>query len=582
MRLKLLKYFLLVISLFSPTFAQKVPKWKFLAPLASVRIYDINHYMGQPLSEPVNSFTFHIYKKMADTNFYLFKGNWAYGDSTVIFPRDFTYGDSLTIFILADSSKYVGLQGVNLIYKFIGVIFKSTDGGKNWKKIQLNPNFRSRKSKQLYMYDRMNGIVIQFPDSAEEFSKIWITNDGWESFHEVTNHNIMVPYYCFYKPPKILIVDLYNNIYHSFDNGQTFIKDSTLQNYLKPSIHIFLDIVSDTLMFINGLSKSSNRRQLVFRSKNGGLSWDPIELPAKLYEEYGDTTYFNFIRALDENTFIVFGPSKKSSVGYNSKLIMNNGKSWKELSNIWFNNYEREALYVYFQDNFVFALCFDGLFYHIIGDSTLMPPILYGKIYRIPKDFTISWSPVEGATKYHLQIVEQEGFDFFMFPERPINPNYDSVLFAEVITDSTSYTPQNTKNWKIYSCRIRSMNDSLISEWNSKDYLTEPEPSVVREPAVEKRYYTTHFWASEPYPQPAKVRVRARVAWDGSFDLREAIDGVYDSMGRKVEGRERIRLDTRSRTSGELEWECSGVPSGIYFILIRWQGGSDTVPVVVE
>jgi hypothetical protein len=87
---------------------------------------------------------------------------------------------------------------------------------------------------------------------------------------------------------------------------------------------------------------------------------------------------------------------------------------------------------------------------------------------------------------------------------------------------------------------------------------------------------------SEPYPQPAKVRVKARVAWDGSFDLQEAIDGVYDTMGRKVEGKERIRVDARSTTSGELEWECSGVPAGIYFILIRWIGGSETVPVVVE
>jgi hypothetical protein len=53
-------------------------------------------------------------------------------------------------------------------------------------------------------------------------------------------------------------------------------------------------------------------------------------------------------------------------------------------------------------------------------------------------------------------------------------------------------------------------------------------------------------------------------------------------MGRKVEGKERIRVDARSTTSGELEWECSGVPAGMYFILIRWRGGSETVPVVVE
>jgi len=142
-------------------------------------------------------------------------------------------------------------------------------------------------------------------------------------------------------------------------------------------------------------------------------------------------------------------------------------------------------------------------------------------------------------------------------------PNFESVIFRGNVA-------------------IAGLSDSLRPFNYYKITLKRQEPSVVREPVVEKRYYTTHFWASEPYPQPASVRVRARVVWDGSFDLREAIDGVYDSMGRKVEGKERIRVDARSTTSGELEWECSGVPAGIYFILIRWQGGSDTVPVVVE
>jgi len=142
-------------------------------------------------------------------------------------------------------------------------------------------------------------------------------------------------------------------------------------------------------------------------------------------------------------------------------------------------------------------------------------------------------------------------------------PNFESVIFRGNVA-------------------IAGLSDSLRPFNYYKITLKKQEPSIVKEPTVEKRYYTTHFWASEPYPQPAKVRVKARVAWDGCFDLREAIDGVYDTMGRKVEGKERIRVEARSTTSGELEWECSGVPGGIYFILIRWSGGSETVPVVVE
>ncbi len=141
-------------------------------------------------------------------------------------------------------------------------------------------------------------------------------------------------------------------------------------------------------------------------------------------------------------------------------------------------------------------------------------------------------------------------------------PNFESVIFKGNVA-------------------IAGLSDSLRPFNYYKITLRKETPTTV-ESEVEKRYYTTKFWASEPYPQPAGVRVKARIAWDGSFDVGEAIDGVYDSMGRKVEGKERIRVTLRDKGYGELEWECSGVPAGVYFILLRWAGGSESVPVVVE
>ncbi|ROL55674.1 hypothetical protein D9V84_11025, partial [Bacteroidetes/Chlorobi group bacterium Naka2016] len=134
-------------------------------------------------------------------------------------------------------------------------------------------------------------------------------------------------------------------------------------------------------------------------------------------------------------------------------------------------------------------------------------------------------------------------------------PNFESVIFKGNVA-------------------IAGLSDSLRPFNYYKITLKKQTPSVVDE-QLDKRYYTTKFWASEPYPQPAEVRVKARFAWDGSFDVSEAIDGVYDSMGRKVEGKERIRVTLRDKGYGELEWECSGVPSGVYFILLRWAGGSE-------
>ncbi|MCX7880727.1 MAG: hypothetical protein N2517_08705, partial [Ignavibacteria bacterium] len=74
----------------------------------------------------------------------------------------------------------------------------------------------------------------------------------------------------------------------------------------------------------------------------------------------------------------------------------------------------------------------------------------------------------------------------------------------------------------------------------------------------------------------------ARIAWDGSFDLSEAIEGIYDSMGRKVEGKERIKVIVGGKADAQIEWECEGVPSGIYFIVVRWESGNESIPIVVE
>jgi hypothetical protein len=82
---------------------------------------------------------------------------------------------------------------------------------------------------------------------------------------------------------------------------------------------------------------------------------------------------------------------------------------------------------------------------------------------------------------------------------------------------------------------------------------------------------------------PGSVKVKARIEWDRGIDIVKAIDGVYDSMGRKVEGRERIEIREESGGGrGEVEWVCEGVPGGVYFIVFRWEGGSEAIPVVVE
>jgi len=127
---------------------------------------------------------------------------------------------------------------------------------------------------------------------------------------------------------------------------------------------------------------------------------------------------------------------------------------------------------------------------------------------------------------------------------------------------------------------IAGLSDSLRPFNYYKITLKKDTTTSVEE--LDVRYYTTHFYAMEPYPLPAHNIVKSKLYWDGSFDLYQAIDGVYDTMGNKIEGKQRISLKDLGKATAEMVWECSGVPSGIYFIVVRHSGRADTIPVIVE
>jgi hypothetical protein len=105
---------------------------------------------------------------------------------------------------------------------------------------------------------------------------------------------------------------------------------------------------------------------------------------------------------------------------------------------------------------------------------------------------------------------------------------------------------------------------------------------VKDEMKTEKNYYTKHFYASPPYPLPASDYTKSLISWDVSFDLNESIKGVFDMYGAFFEGKENITVvNTIGKAQAELTWNCTHAPSGIYFILVRHNGTTDCIPVLV-
>ncbi|MCX6152875.1 MAG: hypothetical protein NT007_01810, partial [Candidatus Kapabacteria bacterium] len=120
---------------------------------------------------------------------------------------------------------------------------------------------------------------------------------------------------------------------------------------------------------------------------------------------------------------------------------------------------------------------------------------------------------------------------------------------------------------------LRPLNYYRIMVNKSSDVKEETKPEIL--------YYTTHFYASAPYPLPSVNSVTAKISYDMSFDLWEAIDGIYDLNGEKLEGKQNIILKNQSKAYAELFWNCASVPNGNYFIVVNHNGISDCIPVIV-
>ena len=90
-----------------------------------------------------------------------------------------------------------------------------------------------------------------------------------------------------------------------------------------------------------------------------------------------------------------------------------------------------------------------------------------------------------------------------------------------------------------------------------------------------------YLFSYPPYPMPAINEVRSLIYWDTSIDIDNDEMFVYDMYGTKVAGKEKLRIDKLTAYSGNLVWDCSGVPTGIYLINIKHGTQTRTIKAIV-
>ncbi|MCX7735403.1 MAG: hypothetical protein N2319_01705 [Candidatus Kapabacteria bacterium] len=92
-----------------------------------------------------------------------------------------------------------------------------------------------------------------------------------------------------------------------------------------------------------------------------------------------------------------------------------------------------------------------------------------------------------------------------------------------------------------------------------------------------------NFYAAPARPNPANDIVKAGIYWDAKiFDVENAEKSIYDIMGNKVGDKKELLVTNIQPYSAEIVWNCSKVSSGLYFIVLNYNGQTRTIPIVVS
>ncbi|MEJ5287482.1 MAG: hypothetical protein CH6_0923 [Candidatus Kapaibacterium sp.] len=482
------KFFLLFFIISEIAFAQMIPKWEVIFSVKEAEeqlkanielsywtVFDSTHYLFVS-----NNSSRYISEKNPCLGFF-FNG----GEKNVLKlenPNDVQCGfaihnpqyiDSNLIFCVVDSSYFHYTDGVNIYRKYTSFIYKSTDGGKNWQTYPTSKNLilRKRPSAWFQMTDSLSGILVQYPDTLENTDRIIITEDGWKTYIEIGNQIIAGTKMAAYSQGSIVIFTQKGEMYYTNNFGKSW----NSMNFIKEVGATGVYFLRNSTILIPAYD-SMSKRFTIFKSKNLGQTWDTIfsstqQKSSPLFSILNDSS-FAFI---DDSLNVFF--------------TRDNGKSWKRYSKFYLWVYlDGTKLYLmpfFVGEHLALATAFTLLDPHYVlrwyGDSTLAPPEFYEPQlhFKLPLDFELKWGPIEGAESYHLQIIEREGYE--LYDPKPAPDFEKTPLYVDTVIKSLTFKIPNTKYYKEYTCRIRSLNQypEQTSPWYSDFYVTAKEPNFV-------------------------------------------------------------------------------------------------------
>jgi len=443
-------------------------------------------------------------------------------------------------------------------------VFVSNDKGATWKKKSYNQLFQTLLIKDNKIYAGTYGGVNLSTDLGGTWIKknknlkntliMTITNDknnifvgtyGNGIFSSTDNGNSWVEknsgfqnnmlsgwIYALNAKDNVIMSGTADGFYLSTDSGNNWLKKNLVSG--PPAISSF--VRKDNYIF-TGLTQG-----VVWRSSDNGNTWESKE-----------TGLTNNATSLATDGTNLFAGSSPYTGGF--FISTDNGDNWIAKN-------PGHTLNIYslvFSKNVIYAGLGLGMmsFSNDLGEhwTTLAP----------------SGNSVAGEYSYALAVV---GNNIFLGTNYGLYFSSDKGSSWEIRNDGLKST-----NIRALSIKGDTIYAGTISGGMHRARLSDFGITSVEENNINTENYLYTF---PPFPNPATKEVRSLVYWDTSTDIVLDEIGVYNIYGAQVSDRSKITFDKLTLFSGYLIWNCAGIETGVYMIVIKHGTETRTIKVVVN
>jgi photosystem II stability/assembly factor-like uncharacterized protein len=352
----------------------------------------------------------------------------------------------------------------NPFYLRNGVIYTSSDAGKNWESTTLDTN---TMLDYVFMINDNIGIANlrrvgnRYNQEISFWDTLLYTNDFFKTYTKIPVPDSLTwveKVYMFSEDN--FIIQTTNYILKKYKYLETTDRGKTWTEFMNAGYTMDLDFVNRLTAYKIEAEPIEIQGQYVgkvFKTVNGGKDW--IFCFASSDEYWGLGYRVISLAAADADNAI--------AIGTNCAIhrTTDGGLSWQKefapnISGGIDMEYDNFSEITYPEKNCAYIMG-GGYLFKMDGSKILSRPILNRYSQRIsPSGIKAFWKPVQGAKKYNLQLAYSptNTYDYSVF---------DHLTLDTIVTDTVVRIPDLDYN-KCYYARIKAIAEDIESGWNIK------------------------------------------------------------------------------------------------------------------